>query len=80
MGGIPVKDTLRRIALGALRGVGDVSRGEWEEWTGRAYHVRRRLSAHEQQSVGNVVDIRGTPEAALRLAAVRHLLPAGWTE
>lgn len=79
-GGIPVKDTLRRIALGALRSVGDASLGEWQEWTGKAYHIRRRLSQPEQQSVGPVVDIRGTAEATLRLAAVSHLLPAGWTE
>ena len=79
-GGIPVKDILRTVAFGALRGVGDPVLGEWEEWTGRAYHIRRRLTRHEQQSVGNVVDIRGTAEATLRLAAVRHLLPAGWSE
>jgi hypothetical protein len=80
MRGIPVRDVLRNIALAALRGVGDPTLGEWEEWTGRAFHVRRRLSAAEQRRVGDVVDIRGTPEVEQRLARVRHLLPAGWTE
>jgi hypothetical protein len=38
-----------------------------------AFHVRRRLSAAEQASVGPAVDIRRTPEArtrAMRLSAL----------
>lgn len=62
--------TMRQFAFLALIGVGDASRGEWEEWTGRAYHVRRRLSAAEQASVGDAVDIRGTAEAVKRLHRV----------
>lgn len=68
------------MALESLVGVGDAEAGEWEEWTGRAFHVRRRLSPDEQELVGAVIDIRGTPEVDKRLAPVRHLLPAGWSE
>jgi len=61
---------LRRFALESLEGVGDASLGEWEEWTGYAFHIRRRLSAEEQEPIGEVVDIRGTPEARRRLERV----------
>jgi hypothetical protein len=49
--------------------------GQWVEWTGYAYHVRRRLTKAEQSVVGAAVDLRGTPEAASRFEAVRALLP-----
>jgi hypothetical protein len=64
------KESLRRFALEALEGVGDANRGEWEEWTGYAFHIRRRLSAEEQEPIGEVVDIRGTPEARRRIERV----------
>lgn len=71
--------TLRRFAFAALAGVGDATLGEYEEpLNGRAFHLRRRLSAEEHALVGEVVDVRGTPEAERRLRPVRHLLPAGW--
>lgn len=70
--------TLHRYALAALVGVGDARLGEFEEYSGRAFHLRRRLSSEEQLLVGEVVDVRGTPEAERRLRPVRHLLPAGW--
>lgn len=60
---------LRAAALLAIKGVGDARLGEWEEF-GSAYHVRRRLNAQEQRSVGPVIDIRGTPEETRRLAIV----------
>jgi hypothetical protein len=69
------RQRLRRHALYALRGVGDASLGEWEEWTGRAFHVRRRLSQSEQLLVGPVVDVRGTPEADERWAAAQAAVP-----
>lgn len=59
----------------ALHGVGSRDRGEWHEWTGKAYHVRRRLNAKEQAKVGEVLDVRGAPEAMKRFAAIQHLLP-----
>lgn len=40
--------------------------GEWREWTGAAFHIRRRLTATEQGRVGPVVDIRRTSEAKRR--------------
>ena len=64
----------------ALRGVGSIRLGEWIEEGNRALHMRRRLTETEQMQVGDVVDIRGTPEATERLAAVRQWLPRGWTE
>lgn len=70
--------TLRRYAFAALAGVGAAQLGEYEEYSGRAFHLRRRLSLTERALVGEVVDVRGTPEAERRLRPVRHLLPAGW--
>ena len=64
------RDTLRRYAYAALEGVGDATLGEWEEWTGFAFYVRRRLSEAEQESVGPAIDVRGTPEAARRISRV----------
>lgn len=69
---------LRVAALQALEGVGD-NRHEWEEWTGRAFHIRRRLTPEEQEYVGPAVDIRGTDEYAQRVAAC-PFLPVGWSE
>ena len=69
----------KRAALHALDGVGDAELGEWHEWTGAAYHVRRRLSIAEEFHVGAVIDVRGTDEARRRLgrlpAAIRNQLP-----
>lgn len=70
---------LQAQAYAELEGVGDESLGYWEEWA-RAFHLRRRLSASEQERVGPAVDIRGTPEVSVRLYAVRKWLPQGWTE
>lgn len=59
-----------RRARQALDAVGDAHLGEWLEWSGAAFHLRRRLTAAEQRHVGPVVDIRGTPEAQRRAAAL----------
>jgi hypothetical protein len=68
-----------RRALAELDGLGDPAAGEWREWSGSAFHLRRRLTVAEQAAVGPVVDVRGTPEAAERVAALprklRDLLP-----
>lgn len=66
---------LERKARDALEGVGDASLGEWTEWTGVAFHVRRRLTAKEQAIVGPVVDVRGTDEARRRMEAAWLDLP-----
>jgi hypothetical protein len=71
---------LKQVALETLAGVGDASRGEWHEWSGKAYHIRRRLNAAEDLLVGPVVDVRGTVEATMRLMPVHRLLPANWPE
>lgn len=63
-------------ALQALDGLGAPELGEWREWTGRAFHIRRRLTADEQLPVGPVVDIRRTPEARDRAAALPRKLLA----
>lgn len=73
------KDELRKRALHALSGVGDRSQ-QWEEWTGKAYHVRRRLTEREQLTIGPAIDIRGTDEAERRLAPVRPILGPDWRE
>lgn len=60
-----IKDfkSARRYAFVALDAVGDVEAGQWIEQSPYAFHVRRRLSAIEQQSVGAPVDIRDDPAA-----------------
>jgi hypothetical protein len=79
--------TLERYARAALDGVGDAEAGEWTEaWQrgprpgNKAFHVRRRLTPEEAAQVGDVVDVRGTPEVDRRLAVVRRWLPKDWTE
>lgn len=74
MRGIPLRADLERIAEKELEGVGDPSLGEWREWTGKAFHIRRRLSAAEQKVTGPVADIRRTPEALRRALAVGPML------
>lgn len=76
----PIRATLRAEAMEALVGAGNEALGQWEEWTGRSYHVRRRLALHEAALTGPVLDIRGTEEARRRLAAVRRWLPPGYEE
>lgn len=72
------------IALAELEGVGDPTLGEWHEWTGKAYHIRRRLTPKEQDSIGLALDIRGTEEAfgrARALAVSRPVVGAfAWRE
>lgn len=72
--------TLERRARAELDGVGDAELGEWTDWTGRAFHLRRRLSASEEAVVGPVIDIRRTEEARRRAgrlgSRIIDLLPA----
>lgn len=73
--------TLERQAERELTGVGDADLGEWREFTGRAFHLRRRLSHAEASIVGPVLDVRGdAAEVERRMRPVAHLLPAGWSE
>lgn len=73
--GLAIAPLLEGMALRALEGVGDADLGEWREWTGRAFHIRRRLSRQEETVTGPVVDVRGTPEEASRRAAVQRVYP-----
>lgn len=66
-------DSLRRLAKKELQGVGDPIKGEWEEISPTAYHLRRRLSDKEDQKVGPAIDIRGTAEEKDRLKRVRSI-------
>lgn len=76
MPGWPVSEqSLRTYALEALSGVGDTNKGQWEEWSGVAYHIKRRLSQTEQNQVGEAKDIRKTLEAETRRKAVLQFLP-----
>lgn len=59
----------------ALLGVGDEARGEWREFTNRAFHLRRRLTEREESTVGPAIDIRGTDEALHRASAVLRVVP-----
>lgn len=70
IGNIPV--LVRTAAYDLLKGVGDETAGEWTEMPGRVFHLRRRLSEAEAELVGPVIDVRGTPEAARRIAAVQQ--------
>ncbi len=66
------------MALAALGGVGDAAAGEWIEFTGFAFHIRRRLTQSEAAEVGPVIDVRGTSEARWRHDSVKRWLPTGW--
>lgn len=68
------RNELRRMTRAVLRDVGDRRLGEWEEYTGRAFHLRRRLSPLEQNLVGPVVDIRRTDEARERAARLGPMI------
>lgn len=70
------QERLHEAALAALDGIGDKRAGQWDEWTGRAYHVRRRLTQAEERRVGPLVDVRGSAEAVQRLRAVVAFYPA----
>jgi hypothetical protein len=73
----PDKHFLRRCALDALKGVGNSDLGQWEEWSGFAYHVRRRLTGDEQALTGDAVDVRGTPEQERIYQEMKPYLPVG---
>jgi hypothetical protein len=66
---------LRDLAVQALTGVGDPTLGQWEEWTGRAYHLRRRLTPAEAEPIGPVKDVRGTLDGACRFQAIAAVVP-----
>lgn len=68
---------LRRAAEEVLAGVGNATLGQWEEWNAAAgvLHLKRRLSAAEQELVGEPRDIRGTPEEREIMQRLARELP-----
>lgn len=60
--------------------MGDAALGEWREWSGFAFHIRRRLSAEENPRVGPVVDVRGTQEGKRRRASMTKFVPSHYGE
>jgi hypothetical protein len=63
------------IAREILDGYGDATIGEWTEDRPNAFHLRRRLSCAEQLTVGNAIDLRGTPEALERFKRIADTIP-----
>lgn len=61
-------ETMREIALNAIKGVGDEKRGPIADERGRlSYQVRRRLSVAEEATIPNgACDVRRTAEAERR--------------
>jgi hypothetical protein len=53
-GFFPQMHFLHAVAYAALGGVGYERKGEWEQWSGRCFHVWRRLSDEEERSIGPV--------------------------
>lgn len=72
--GLAIPGLLEAECERQLSGVGDARLGEWREWSGRAFHLRRRLSEREQRSVGPAIDVRRTPEARRRAERLGSLL------
>lgn len=69
-------ETSFEIARNALKGVGDVGLGEWQERGEKAVHVRRRLSATEQEVIGDMCDLRGTDEGQKRFERALRWMPS----
>jgi hypothetical protein len=73
--------TLKVIAERELSGVGDALLGEWRQMPSTVYHLRRRLTAKEAETVGPVIDIRSNrAEVERRLRPVRRFVGEKWTE
>lgn len=74
------QNQLKEIAYSLLKGYGDDSLGEWQEYksyTGSTplFFLKRRLSASEQVLVGDAIDIRGTLEHVHRWNEVSQYIP-----
>jgi len=71
---------LQRIALCALEGVGNARLGEWREFTGKAFHIRRRLRPTEEMLIGPVIDLRSSQEGVERFERMKPFIPAFFYE
>jgi hypothetical protein len=67
---------LREAAFEMLEGFGDASLGEWIDDRPKGFHLRRRLTAKEQELVGEAVDCRGGEEGIARFRRMKTVLPA----
>lgn len=65
---------LRPFAFVALAGVGNWSE-QWQDFSGYAFHLRRRLTEEEQAMVGPAVDCRDSEEGLRRFREIKHVLP-----
>src|SRR5260221_8139800 len=70
---LPAEGLMRANGHGSSAG-NSPGPGEWTEWTGVAFHLRRRLTASEGKRTGPVADIRGTAEARRRAETLGALL------
>lgn len=70
----PIARLRKKFALKVLSGVGSARLGEWHDERGMVYHVRRRLTPSEAESVGEVLDLRGTPAGQERAAVLLDAL------
>ena len=88
-GGIVPANYLAQLAQQQLLGVGNPLR-EWQQFTPRAFHLRRRLTREEMKITGKVSDLRKTEAGYQRLEAIKNELPpavfllalqeSGWSE
>lgn len=58
----PDRKIAAMVARKSLKGLGSEKLGEWSEQGPVAFHLRRRVTALEEEMVGSVVDFRGTDE------------------
>ena len=72
---LPNSNELRDLAYEMLDGHGDAQLGEWVEDRQKAFHLRRRLNAKEEERVGPAIDCRTTEEGQQRYDAIKHILP-----
>jgi hypothetical protein len=72
---LPDSRLLREMAYELLDGFGDSEAGEWTEDRPKAFHLRRRLTAKEQERVGEAIDIRRSEEERTRMRKLMIALP-----
>lgn len=58
-----------QVARKVVKGLGSEKLGEWREQGQHVFHLRRRLTIDEEETVGAVKDLRGTQEGSKRLEA-----------
>lgn len=75
-----IRDVCELWAHDALDHVGDPA-AEWRAWSGKAFHIKRRLTESEQTLTGPAIDIRNDlVEVERRIRPYRHRLPKDYRE